>query len=103
MAPMLRDRLLARIAEMGGAVDHQQLAADVLGIRGAPPELARRLVSQALVVEDREAVWRQTGERICRDAPETPGIYLFKDADARVLYVGKAINVRRRLRAHFAA
>src|SRR5262245_10858728 len=102
MAPMLRDRLLARIAEMGSAVDHRQLAADVLGIRGASPELARRLVSQALVVEDREAVWRRIGERICRDAPEVPGVYLFRDSDGRVLYVGKAINVKRRLRAHFA-
>ena len=50
---MLRDRLLARLAEMGDAPDHQRLAAEVLGIRGAPPELARRLVAQALVVEDR--------------------------------------------------
>lgn len=102
MPPMLRDRLLARIAEMGDAIDHQQLAAEVLGIRGAPPVLARRLVSQALVVEDREVVWRRTGERIYRDAPEVPAVYLLKDAEARVLYVGKAINLRRRLRAHFA-
>jgi hypothetical protein len=95
--------LLARIAEMGSAVDHQRLAAEVLGIRGAPPALASRLVSQALVVEDREAAWRRTGERICRDAPEIPAVYVFKDAEGRVLYVGKAINLRRRLRAHFAS
>ena len=50
---MLRDKLLARLAEMGDAPDHQRLAAEVLGIRGAPPELARRLVAQALVLEDR--------------------------------------------------
>jgi predicted GIY-YIG superfamily endonuclease len=100
---MLRDRLLAKLAEMGDAPDHQALAADVLGIRGAPPELARRLVAQALVLEDRREVWRQTGERICADAPATPGVYVLEDADGRPLYVGKAIHLRRRLRAHFAA
>ena len=99
---LLRDRLLAKIAEMGDAPDHQRLAAEVLGIRGAPPALARRLVAQALVIEDRRDSWRQAGERICHDAPATPGVYILKDAGARPLYVGKAINLRRRLRAHFA-
>jgi predicted GIY-YIG superfamily endonuclease len=99
---MLRDRLLARLAEMGDAPDHQRLAAEILGIRGAPPELARRLVAQALVLEDRREVWRQAGERICRDAPAAPGVYVLKDADGRALYVGKAVQLRRRLRAHFA-
>jgi predicted GIY-YIG superfamily endonuclease len=87
---------------MGDAPDHQQLAAEVLGIRGAPPELARRLVAQALVLEDRREIWRRTGERICRAAPPTPGVYVLKDADGRALYVGKAVHLRRRLRAHFA-
>jgi len=99
---MLRDRLLARLAEMGDAPDHQQLAAEVLGIRGAPPELARKLVAQALVLEDRRDSWRRAGERICRDAPAAPGVYVLKDADGRALYVGKAVHLRRRLRAHFA-
>jgi predicted GIY-YIG superfamily endonuclease len=99
---LLRDRLIARLAEMGAAPDHQRLAAEVLGIRGAPPELARRLVAQALVLEDRRETWRRAGERICRDAPPTPGVYVLKDAGGRALYVGKAVNLRRRLRAHFA-
>ena len=99
---MLRDRLLARLADMGDAPDHQRLAAEVLGIRGAAPELARRLVAQALVVEDRREIWRQAGERICRAAPPLPGVYVLRDADGRALYVGKAVHLRRRLRAHFA-
>jgi predicted GIY-YIG superfamily endonuclease len=99
---MLRDKLLARLAEMGDAPDHQRLAAEVLGIRGAPPELARRLVAQALVVEDRREAWRRAGERICREAPPAPGVYVLKDAEGAALYVGKAVNLRRRLRAHFA-
>jgi predicted GIY-YIG superfamily endonuclease len=99
---MLRDKLLARLAEMGAAPDHQRLAAEVLGIRGAAPDLARRLVAQALVVEDRRETWRRAGDRICRAAPASPGVYMLKDADGRALYVGKAVNLRRRLRAHFA-
>jgi len=99
---MLRDRLLARLAEMGNSPDHQRLAAEVLGIKGAPPALARRLVAQALVVEDRREVWRRTGERVCREAPAAPGVYVLKDAAQCVVYVGKAVNLRRRLHAHFA-
>ena len=41
---MLRDRLLARLAEMGRAPDYVRLASDVLGIRNVPPSLAERLV-----------------------------------------------------------
>src|SRR6478736_2629441 len=99
---MLRDKLRARLAETGATSDHQQLAAEVLGIRNAPPELARRLVAQALVVEDRREKWRRAGERICAAAPGTPAVYVLRDAECRALYVGKAVNLRRRLRAHFA-
>ena len=99
---MLRDRLRARIAEMGSAPDHQRLAAEVLGIRGAPPDLARRLVAQALVLEDRREEWRRAGEQICREAPASPGVYVLRDGGGQALYVGKAVNLRRRLRAHFA-
>ena len=98
---LLRDRLLARIEEMGANPDHQVLAAEVLGIRGAPPELARRLVAQALVMEDRRDAWSAAGDRICAAAPRTPAVYVLRDGQERVLYVGKAVNLRRRLRAHF--
>ena len=100
---MLRDKLLARLADMGDTPDYRRLAEEVLGIRGAPPDLARRLVDQALVVEDRRAAWRQAGERICKDAPAAAGVYVLRDSDGTALYVGKAINLRRRLRAHFSA
>lgn len=102
MDGLLRDRLLARMREMGDAPDYQRLASDVLGIRGAPPDLARRLVAQALVVEDRREAWRQAGERICCDAPTTPGVYVLRDSAGTPLYVGKAVHLRRRLQAHFA-
>ena len=99
---LLRDRLLARMSEMGAPLDYVRLANEVLGIRNAPAPLAKRLVEQALVVEDRREAWLRLGERICAQAPAAPGVYVLRDADGRALYVGKANNVRRRLRTHFA-
>ena len=34
--------------------------------------------------------------------PEDPGVYLFHDANGKVLYVGKANNLRDRVRQHFS-
>jgi predicted GIY-YIG superfamily endonuclease len=99
---LLRDRLLARLAGMGASPDYVVLASEVLGLRNVPPALAKRLVDQALVVEDRRDAWLRTGERICADAPDAPGVYVLRDAEGRALYVGKANRIRRRLRTHFA-
>jgi DNA polymerase-3 subunit epsilon len=37
-----------------------------------------------------------------KDLPRDPGVYLFRDATGRTLYVGKSISIRSRARAHFA-
>ena len=34
--------------------------------------------------------------------PELPGVYYFRDQVGKVLYVGKAVNIRRRVRGHFS-
>src|SRR5205823_2064384 len=81
--PMIRDRLLAGLAAMGATADYARLAVEVLGIRGASPALARRLIEQALVVEDRREHWRRVGERVRREAPPLPGVYIFRDGDGR--------------------
>jgi excinuclease ABC subunit C len=37
-----------------------------------------------------------------RNLPDQPGVYLFRDGRGRVLYVGKAKSVRKRVASHFA-
>jgi hypothetical protein len=99
---LTRDRLAARMSAMGSVPDYVRLAEEVLGIRNASSDLARQLVAQALVVEDRREWWRRAGERIAAGAPSSPGVYILRDAAGEPLYVGKAVSLRRRLRAHFS-
>jgi len=33
--------------------------------------------------------------------PESPGVYLFRDAEGTILYVGKAASLRHRVRSYF--
>src|SRR4051812_4102695 len=37
-----------------------------------------------------------------RQLPDQPGVYMFKDADGGVLYVGKATSIRKRVASHFS-
>ncbi len=46
-----------------------------------------------------------TTQRLTRDdlgnLPTQPGVYLFRDANGKVIYVGKAKNLRNRVRSYF--
>ncbi|HET9102126.1 MAG TPA: excinuclease ABC subunit UvrC [Solirubrobacteraceae bacterium] len=37
-----------------------------------------------------------------RDLPDEPGVYLFRDAKGKVIYVGKAKSIRKRVSSHFS-
>lgn len=40
--------------------------------------------------------------RLTEDLPRAPGVYVFSDANGRILYVGKATNLRQRVRSYFS-
>jgi excinuclease ABC subunit C len=43
---------------------------------------------------------RKFGATLWRELPDAPGVYLFKDGAGTVLYVGKAVSLRRRLQGY---
>ena len=49
------------------------------------------------MTEKRESLSEQR-----RRLPDQPGVYLFKDAGGDVLYVGKALSIRKRVASHFS-
>jgi DNA polymerase-3 subunit epsilon len=58
--------------------------------RGAAPRRPRGVADAAVLAPE-------FGE-----LPSDPGVYLFRDAAGKVLYVGKSVSIRSRARAHFA-
>ena len=36
-----------------------------------------------------------------RELPDQPGVYLFRDAKGKVIYVGKAVSIRKRVASHY--
>jgi excinuclease ABC subunit C len=53
-------------------------------------------------VKDSESERATTLAEQRRALPDQPGVYLFRDARGRVIYVGKAKSVRKRVASHFA-
>ena len=37
-----------------------------------------------------------------RELPDEPGVYLFRDGRGKVIYVGKAKSIRKRVASHFS-
>ena len=60
-------------------------------------------MSQLLLIPDPRPLDQQLGQRFFREAPQQPGVYLMRDAAGRLLYVGKAKNLRQRLQNYRVA
>ncbi|MBV8711111.1 MAG: GIY-YIG nuclease family protein [Solirubrobacterales bacterium] len=121
LLPLQRRRGLGALADaLGIEVDtaHRALA-DAETCARVLCALFPRLCANALTIGDAVAISgrrrRRTVGRKRRVAaltpppeldfaelPRDPGVYLFRDDDGRVLYVGKSISIRSRARAHFA-
>lgn len=63
-----------------------------------PPEQVAAAVAQQI---KSPAVPRALRPELVRDLPETPGVYIFEDARGRPLYVGKSVNIKKRVMSHF--
>jgi excinuclease ABC subunit C len=55
------------------------------------------------VSQDRSPALPATLEEKLERLPDRPGVYLYKDAKAQVIYIGKAASVRSRIRSYFQA
>jgi excinuclease ABC subunit C len=75
------------VSESGAAEPEQQSASEAL-IAAGDAATARASVED--VTEQRRAL------------PDQPGVYLFRDAEEKVIYVGKALSIRKRVNGHFA-
>jgi excinuclease ABC subunit C len=64
----------------------------------APSTSSTRPARQARLIDNADLL----RERL-KAAPDSPGVYLMRDLDARVVYVGKAASLRSRLRSYFSA
>jgi DNA polymerase-3 subunit epsilon len=81
--------------------DAEATAEILLRLVGLAQERGARTVGDvaALAVPRKRAVY---GKRsLAFGAPGTPGVYLFRDAHDRILYVGRARDLRARLRSYF--
>jgi hypothetical protein len=47
--------------------------------------------------------YRRTAQKIRESFPATPGVYLMKDSQGRVIYIGKATSLRSRAGSYFLA
>ena len=55
------------------------------------------VMGQALLFPDPKPLDQRLGRKFFRKAPRRPGVYLMKDANDKVIYVGKAKDLKQRL------
>lgn len=46
-------------------------------------------------------MWKLVKKNLINNLPKSPGVYCFKDKKGRFLYIGKAANIKERVKTHF--
>lgn len=118
-APLATQRKLAALAGSLGIeveVSHRALA-DAETCARVFCALFGRLCANATTIGDALEALKPTRRKVqrpkvakpaivdrpdLRDLPDTPGVYIFRNAEGQPLYVGKSVRLRTRARAHFA-
>jgi DNA polymerase III subunit epsilon len=100
---------LARHLRVPDAPDHRALNDARATLHVLHALIERASAYGAVSIEDLEQLCGPTGDRSHRrisliaDAPSAPGVYRFIAEDGTVLYIGKATDLRRRLRSYFGS
>ena len=105
--PDLRLGTLARCLRLSHQPTHRALD-DVLATAGLLHALLERAGSYGVLGLDDLLALPSTPMAMAklplvRSLPRQPGVYLFRDAGGRVLYVGKATDLRARVRSYFSS
>ena len=106
------NRKLATLAALFGAAttpDHRALhdaraTVDVLhALIGRVGNLGVTTLPELITFTSRVSAAQRRKRHLAEHLPCAPGVYLFKDARGRVLYVGTSTDLRRRVRNYFTA
>lgn len=100
---------LARLFRSPTAPDHRALhdaraTVDVLhGLLERVGGLGVHSLEELLDYTARVSPARRRKRHLADSLPDAPGVYLFKDGQGRVLYVGTSVSIRTRVRSYFTA
>lgn len=83
--------------------DAQATAEILLALIGLAQERGARTVAELGELATPQARRVYSKRSLVHGAPQRPGVYLFRDAHDRVLYVGRARDLRTRLRSYFGS